>query len=55
MGSVSFFNDGLKHLICVTGILTKCAWVRLLKRKKVKTGLHGFIEKVKESKHRPNR
>ena len=55
MGSLSYYNRGIKYLLCVIDIFTKYAWVKALKGKKAKTILHGFIEIVKESKRRPNK
>ena len=44
------FNRGVKKLLCVVDLFTKCAWVKPLKRQNVKAVLHGFAEIVKQSK-----
>ena len=41
--------------MCVIDVLTKYAWVKPLKDKKIKTVLHGFIGIVNESMHKPNK
>ena len=43
MGSLSSSNYGIKNLLCVIDFFTKNAWVKLMKYKKGKTVLHGFI------------
>ena len=55
MGSLSFKNRGIKYLLCVIDVFTKSARVKLLKDKKAKTVLNGFIGIEKESKHQPNK
>ena len=51
MESFSSKNKNVKHLFCVIDVLTKYAWVKLLKEKKVKTLLNAFIEIA----NKPNR
>ena len=53
MGSFSYFIHGVKYLLWVVDDLTKYAWVKPLKEKKVKAVLDGFAETVKESKCQP--
>ena len=55
MGSLSSLNWCVKYLLCVIDVFTKYAWVKPLKDKKSKTVLHGFVEKVKESKCQTNK
>ena len=55
MGSLSSMNRGVKYLLCVIDVFTKCAWVKPLKDKEGKTVLHGFIEIVYKPKHQPNK
>ena len=55
MGSLSSFNRGFQYLLCIMYVLTKCAWFKTLKDKKTKTVLHGFIEIVNKSKHKPDK
>ena len=43
MGSLCSSNYGIKNLLCVIDFFTKNAWVKLMKYKKGKTVLHGFI------------
>ena len=43
MGSLSFFNRGVKYLLSVIDVFTKYAWVKPLKDKKAKTVLDGYI------------
>ena len=50
MGSLSFFNHGVKYLLCVIDVFTKYAWVKSLKDKNAKTVLHSFIEILDGSK-----
>ena len=54
MGLISFYNHGVKYLLCVIDVFTKYTWIKPLKYKKAKTVLHGFIEIVTESKRNPN-
>ena len=42
VGLLSSFNLGVKCLLCVVNVFTKCAWVETLKNKKAKTVLYGF-------------
>ena len=55
IGSLSFFNCGVKYLLCVIDIFTKYAWVKPLADKKAKTALDGFFGIVNESKRKPNK
>ena len=55
METLSSKNRNVKYLLCVIDISTKYAWVDLLKDKKRKTVLNGFIETVNESSHKPNK
>ena len=55
MRSLSSFNRSVKYLLYVIDDFLKYAWVNPLKDKKAKTVLHSFIEKVNESKHKPNK
>ena len=48
-------SGGVKFLLCVIDVFTKCAWVKPLKDKKTKAVLHGFIAKVNKSKGKPNK
>ena len=55
MGSLSSFDHGIKYLLCVIGVFIKYAGLKYLNDEKVKTGLHGFIEIVIQSKRKPNK
>ena len=55
MGSLPSKNRGVKYLFCVIDVFTKYDWVKPLKDKMGKTVLYGFIEIVKDSKHKPNK
>ena len=55
MGSLSSKSQGVKYLLCVIDVFTKYAWVKPLKDKKAETVLRGFIERVNESKCKPNK
>ena len=55
MRSLSSFNHGVKYFMCDKDVFTKYGCVKLLKDKKTKTVLHGFIEIVNKSKHKPNK
>ena len=55
MGSLSSKSQGVKYLLCVIDVFTKYAWVKPLKDKKAETVLRGFIERVNESKRKPNK
>ena len=55
MRSLSFFNCGIKYLLCVIDVFTKYAWVKPLKDKKAKTVLSVFVEIVNESNYQPNK
>ena len=54
MGSLSFKNKNVKHLLCVIDVFTKYAWVKTLKDKTGKTVLNAFTEIVNESNCKPN-
>ena len=54
MGSLSFKNKNVKHLLCVIDAFTKYAWVKTLKDKTGKTVLNAFTEIVNESNCKPN-
>ena len=43
-GSLSSQNWGVKYLLCVIDVFTKYAWVKLLKDRKSRAILHGFVE-----------
>ena len=55
MVSLSSFNHAVKYFVCAMEVFTKYALDKPLKDKKGKTILHGFIEIVNESKHKPNK
>ena len=55
MRSLSPFNRNVKYLLCVINVFTKYTWAKLLKDKKAKIVLHGFIEIVNEFKHKPSK
>ena len=55
METLSSKNRNVKYLLCVIDISTKYAWVDLLKDKKGKTVLNGFIETLNESSNKPNK
>ena len=55
MSSLSSFDQNFKYFLYVIGVSTKYAWVKPFKDKKTKTVLHGFIEIVNKSKHKPNK
>ena len=55
MTSLSFFNRGVKYLLCVIDVFNKYAWVNPLKDKIAKTFLHGFIKIVNKSNCKPNK
>ena len=55
MRSFSSENHGVKYLLCAIDVFTKYACVKPLKDKIAKTVLHGIIEIVNESKHKPNK
>ena len=44
MGSLSSKNWGVKYLLCVLHVFSKCTWFKPLKDQKAKTVLNGFIE-----------
>ena len=50
--SLSSKNRGVKYLLCLIYVFTKCAWFKPFKGKKSKTVLHGFDEMVNESKRK---
>ena len=53
MGSLPSKNGGVYNLLCVIDLFTNYAWVKLLKNKKAKTVLNGFMGKATESKRKP--
>ena len=55
IGSLSSKNWGVKYLLCMIDAFTKYAWVEPARHKKAKAVLHDFIEKVNESKRKPNK
>ena len=55
LGSLSSKNKNVKYLLCAIDVLTKYAWVKILKDKKGKTVLKAFIEIVNESNLKPNK
>ena len=52
MWSLSSFSGSVKYLLCVADVFTKHTWVKPLK---AQTVLHGLIETVNKSKHKPNK
>ena len=50
MESFSSKYENIKYLLCVIDVLTKCVWVK--KIKKSKTVLNDFMEIVNESNHK---
>ena len=55
MGSLSSKNKNVKCLFCVIVVLTKYAWVKVLKDKQSKTVYKAFIRMVNESNQKPNK
>ena len=55
MGSLSSNNKNVKCLFCVIVVLTKYAWVKVLKDKQSKTVYKAFIRMVNESNQKPNK
>ena len=55
MGSLSYKNQGVKYLLCVTDVFIKYAWIKHLNKKKTKAVLHSFVELVKESDRQRNK
>ena len=55
MGSLSSKNKNVKCLLCVIVVLTKYAWVKILKDKQGKTVYKAFIRMVNESNRKPNK
>ena len=53
MDSLSFKNKNVKYLLCIIDVFTKCACVKPLKDKNVKTVLNAFIEIVNECDYKP--
>ena len=53
MESFSSKYENIKYLLCVIDVLTKCVWVK--KIKKSKTVLNDFMEIVNESNHKPDK
>ena len=55
MGSLSSKNKNVKCLFCVIVVLTKYAWVKVLKDKQSKAVYKAFIRMVNESNQKPNK
>ena len=55
MRSFSSKNKNVKYLLCLLGISTKYAWIKLLEDKKNKAVLSAFIEIANKSNHKPNK
>ena len=55
MGSLYSKNLGAKYLLYVIDVFSQYTRVKLLKDKKYKTILNGFIVIVNEYKHKPNK
>ena len=58
MRSLSSKNRVVKYLLCMIDVyicFPKYAWVRILKDKKSKIVLNGFIEILNKSKRQPNK
>ena len=56
MGPLSSKNRGVKkYLLFVIDVFLKYSWVKLLKDKKAKTILNGFIEIINKSKNKSNK
>ena len=54
MQLVSKFNKGIRFLLCVIDIYSKCAWVVPLKDKKGVTIVNAFQKILVDSKRKPN-
>ena len=54
-GSLSSKNRGIKYLLCVIDAFTKYAWVKLLKDRKARAVVHGFVELGNKSNCKPNK
>ena len=54
MGSLLYFNHGVKYLLCVIDALPNMLRLNHRLMKKPKTVLNGFIEIVNKSKCKPN-
>ena len=50
MRSLSSFNRNVKYLLCVIDVFIKYTLVKILKDRKARTVVDGFIEIVNESK-----
>ena len=56
MGPLSSKNRGVKkYLLFVIDVFLKYSWLKLLKDKKAKTVLNGFIEIINKSKSKSNK
>ena len=55
MRSLSSKIRFVKYLLCVVDVFTEYAWDKTLTDKKTKTVFHGFVKRLKESKHKQNR
>ena len=54
MQLISKFNKGIRFLLCVIDIFSKCAWIISLKDKKDITITNAFQKILKESYRKPN-
>ena len=52
IGILSYFDCGVKYLLCVIDVFTKYVWVKPVKDKKARTIVNGFIEIVNEANHK---
>ena len=50
--SLSSFNRVAKYFLCWTDVLTKYAWVKILKDKKAKTVPDGFVQILKKTNYK---
>ena len=55
MQLISTFNKGIRFLLCVIDIFSKCAWVISLKDKKRVSTVDAFQKILKESNIKPNK
>ena len=53
--SLSSDNRGVKYSLCGTDVFTKYAWVKLLKDRKSRAILHGFVELENKDSCKPNK
>ena len=52
---ISKFNKGIRFLLCVIDIFSKCVWVVPLKDKKGITNVHAFQKILDDSTRKPNK